>query len=212
MRSQHALFGSNNYILEKCTSRMFYQRKLKLLIEKPTAQSNIEQKLPDLEIDWSKTYSYARRITLDSHSRIFFYKLINNILHLNASLTHIGHFTNPLCSYCNLQNEVPTHLFYECQYTQRLWTELQNHFRNALTLPNLTKSSALFGLPFNTPNLIKHIHLIFLMAIYKNRKIGKCSVVYIKNKIKFTKKIEKNMNFFNANQRNINALKWAQIN
>ena len=63
---------------------MFYQRKLKLLVEKPTAQSNIEQKLPEIEIDWSKTYSYARQITLDSHSssRIFFYKLINNILHL----------------------------------------------------------------------------------------------------------------------------------
>ena len=56
-------------------------KKLKLLVEKPTAQSNIEQKLPGIEIDWSKTYSYARQITLDSHSRIFFYKLINNILH-----------------------------------------------------------------------------------------------------------------------------------
>ena len=72
MRSQHALFGANNYVLEKCTSRMFYQKKLKLLVEKPTAQSNIEQKLPGIEIDWSKTYSYARQITLDSHSRIFF--------------------------------------------------------------------------------------------------------------------------------------------
>ena len=33
MRSQHALFGANNYSLEKCTSKMFYQRKLKSLVE-----------------------------------------------------------------------------------------------------------------------------------------------------------------------------------
>ena len=52
---------------------------------------------------------------------------------------------------------------------------------------------------------------MFLMAVYKNRKIVKYSVKYIKNKIKFTKKIEKH-NFFNVNQKNINALKWAQIN
>ena len=95
---------------------MFYQRILKASVKKPTAQSNIEQKLPEIEIDWSKkTYSYARQITLDRHSRIFFYKFINIILHLNVSLTNIIHSMNPLCSYCNLQNEVPIHLFYDCQ-------------------------------------------------------------------------------------------------
>ena len=54
----------------------------------------------------------------------------------------MGLSNSPLCSYCNLENEVPLHLFYECSNTQRLWAELQNALRNMITLPNLTEKSA----------------------------------------------------------------------
>jgi len=191
---------------------MFYGKLIKNKIEKPTAQKKIEEKLPGQVLEWIKIYSYARQTTLDSFSRIFFYKLVNNILYLNASLTHMGLSNQSLCSYCNLENEVPLHLFYECSNTQRLWAELQNALRNMLTLPNLTEKSALTGLPYGCSPIIKHIHLIFIMTLYKKRKDGSCNLAIIKNKIKYVKKIESYMCFNNINQKNINALKWAGIN
>ena len=124
----------------------------------------------------------------------------------------MGLSNSPLCSYCNLENEVPLHLFYECSNTQRLWAELQNALSNMLTLPNLTQKSALTGLPYGCLPIIKHIHLIFIMTLYKKRKDGSCNLAIIKNKIKYVKKIESYMCFNNINQRNINALKWAGIN
>ena len=78
-------------------------------------------------------------------------------------------------------------------------------------LPNLSQKNALTGLPHESLTIAKHIHLIFIMTIYKMRKEGSCSLAVIKNKIKYTKKIESNMCFNNVNQRNINALKWAKI-
>ena len=124
----------------------------------------------------------------------------------------MGLSNQSLCSYCNLENEVPLHLFYECSNTQRLWAELQNALRNMITLPNLTEKSALTGLPYGCLPIIKHIHLIFIMTLYKKRKDGSCNLAIIKNKIKYVKKIESHMCFNNINQRNINALKWAGIN
>jgi hypothetical protein len=211
MRTQHALYNASDYILEKCTSKMFYGKLIKNKIEKPTAQKKIEEKLPGQTLDWAKIYSYARQTTLDSFSRIFYYKLVNNILYLNASLTHMGLSNQPLCSYCNLENEVPIHLFYECPNTQRLWTELQNALINMAPLPNLSRKNALTGLPHESLTIAKHIHLIFIMTIYKRIKEGSCSLVVIKNKIKYIKRIESNMCFNNVKQRNINALKWARI-
>ena len=119
----------------------------------------------------------------------------------------------PLCSYCNLENEVPLYLFYECSNTQRLWAELQKILINMLTLPNLTQKSAFTGLPFESLPIVKQIHLIFIMTLYKNRKFETCNIaIIIKNKIKYIKKIKSHMCFNNTNQRNINALKWAGIN
>ena len=75
---------------------MFYGKLIKNKIEKPTAQRKIEEKLPGQVLDWTKIYSYARQTTLDSFSRIFYYKLVNNILYLNASLNHMGLANQPL--------------------------------------------------------------------------------------------------------------------
>ena len=150
---------------------MFYGKLIKNKIEKPTAQMKIEEKLPGQVLDWTKIYSYARQTTLDSFSCIFYYKLVNNILYLNASLTHMGLSNQPLCFYCNLENEVPLHLFYECLNTQRLWAELQNALSSMLILPNLTRKSALSGLPHESLPIVKHIHLIFIMTLYKKEKM-----------------------------------------
>jgi hypothetical protein len=156
---------------------------------------------------WPKIYLNVRKFTLDGYSRDFYYKLINNILQLNVSLFRAGFLITPLCSYCKTVNETTLHLFYECIHTRTLWRKLQDFFISDLLLPDLTPWSAPLGLPLICFDIEKHIHIIFLIAIYKNRAAGICSFNYLKNKILFTKKIELNLKYNSVKQRSFSLNK-----
>ena len=72
-------------------------------------------------------------------------KLLNNVLFLNKKLYIFGKKSSPLCSFCNLCDETPLHIFYECPSTKCLWSELGQYFQNSLVLPTLTLQTAIFG-------------------------------------------------------------------
>ena len=67
-----------------------------------------------------------------------------NILLLNKQ--RFGMVKSPLCSFYNIYDETPLHLFYECDYIKYLWEQLNKHFYSELFLPALTPQAALFGL------------------------------------------------------------------
>ena len=64
------------------------------------------------------------------------------------------------------------------------------HSKKHAYIAKFNPKSALTGLPHESLPIVGNIHLIFIMTLYKKRKDGSCSLVVIKNKIKFTKKIE----------------------
>ena len=95
---------------------------------------------------YSKLINKLPRIaTYDAKIRIFQYKLLNNALYLNKKLFHFGIISQPKCSICNLYDETPQHVFYECIYTQYLWIYLQLYISGKIALPALTPQSAIFG-------------------------------------------------------------------
>ena len=51
--------------------------------------------------------------------------------------------SSPLCSFCNLCDETPLHVFYECLRIEFLWLELVQYFRNILALLTLTPQTAI---------------------------------------------------------------------
>ena len=105
-------------------------------------------------------------------SRMFQYKIFHNILYLNNALFKCNLSDSPLCSYCGQEPETVQHLFYECQFSKKLWDEIKNFFILKLSLPSLVLQSALFGFYDNpTKNYIaNNILLIFKLTLYKNRK------------------------------------------
>ena len=64
--------------------------------------------------------------------RSFQYKLLNNVLFLNKKLHIFGIKSSPLCSFCNLCDETPLHIFYECDSIKCLWSDLVHYFQNSL--------------------------------------------------------------------------------
>ena len=214
-REQCLLLGARNLPIEKFTSQNFYHILLQNVREKPTAQMHIEKNLSDSGIEWPKIwpkiYMNVRHFTLDGYSRDFYFKLVNNILQLNKNLSRAGFVNTSLCSYCKMDDETPLHLFCNCTYTSTLWREMQMFFSRDFILPDLTPWSARLGLPLDCEDVMKHLHLIFMITIYKNRAVGSCSFNYLKNKILYVRKIELNLKFNSANQRRISKNKWSKI-
>ena len=72
-----------------------------------------------------------RLATYNIYMRSFQYKLLNNVF--------------PLCSFCNLCDKTPLHIFYECDSIKCLWSDLVHFFQSSLVLLILTPQTANFG-------------------------------------------------------------------
>ena len=70
-------------------------------------------------------------------------QILNNVLFHNKKPHPFGIKLSPLCSFCNLYDETPFHIFYERD--ECLWSDLIKCFQNNLILPTLTPQTVIFG-------------------------------------------------------------------
>ena len=119
---------------------------------------------------------------------MFQYKLLNNILFLNARLFHLNYVDSPLCSLCNTDPETPIHFFCDCLITISVWNEIINFFSPNLKLDVLTPQSAILGFfDDKDDNAVRSdMLLIFKYTLYKNRTKSMNKYIII-NKIKLEK-------------------------
>ena len=60
---------------------------------------------------WEKMHFLPAKANIDSRTKIFQFKVSNNILHLNKTLHKMGKVQSPLFSLCKESNETASHLF-----------------------------------------------------------------------------------------------------
>ena len=114
----------------------------------------------------------ARLVTVDTYSRMFQFKILNNILYLNDRLFLMSIVNCPLCSLCKTETETFDHFFVECNITISLWNSLQSHFSDTLNFDNISPQSAVLGFLDENDNdkIIKnHILLMFKFFLFKFR-------------------------------------------
>ena len=63
------------------------------------------------EDEWRNIYILTAKVTICTNLRILQYKILNNILYLNARLFKIHIVDSRLCSLCNSAEESVLHLF-----------------------------------------------------------------------------------------------------
>ena len=107
--------------------------------------------------------------------RSFQYKILNNMLFLNKKLHIFGIKSSPLCSFCNLYDETPFYIFYECDRVKYLWSDLVQCFQDTLILPQIAILGILDFLSNNSffennKIFINHILLIFNLYFHKSRE------------------------------------------
>ena len=114
----------------------------------------------------------AQKVTIDSASRIFQYKILTNTLYLNKRISKFNTAVSPLCSLCSLELEDVLPLFSHCPKTQNLSESLRERLSPQFSLPELTPTLSILGNwnNKNTHNIILiHITILFKKSIYDNR-------------------------------------------
>ena len=172
-KEHHIIKNSRIVSLNKLISKEIYNYLITEKFDKPTSQKYFENLFNDQNLKWELIYTLPRKITKDSYTRNFQYKILNNILYLNKKLYLFGKAETPLCSYCMLYDESIIHLFWICVYVKNLWQQLQLYFNDDFKLPDLTLQTAIFGFWDSKDydneifQLINHLLLIFKINIYK---------------------------------------------
>ena len=138
---------------------------------KPTSLVCFES-LFETTLDWKEKCLMRRKVTADIFTRMFQYKMINNVLYPNIipniMLRAFKKVTRPLCSFRKSKDETPIHLFFDCVATQNLWKQHCLLCRHKSIIPNLTPQSTIFGsLESNHKSemLVNFILLIFKLNI-----------------------------------------------
>ena len=125
----------------------------------------------------------------------------------------------PLCSFCNLYNETPYHI-YECDGVKCFWSDLVLCFQNNLILPTLTPQTAIFGFFHYTNNdstfennkcLCNHILLIFKFFVYKSREKNLLNINNLIAEIWKLKRVEKEIVLPNSTKTIAFTRKWHMI-
>ena len=179
--------------------KAMYSKLLKQTLTEPTSVQYWERKLSGGQrgIDWRNVFLIPRISTIESYTRSFQYKILNNALFLNKRLFKFGVIESPACSFCWQVDESPIHFSGQCSVTEELWKKLQRWLTPSFVLPDLTLENALLGyMPIisdngTTAKLVNHILLIFKRSLYemRSRKVAP-SIFYIMNKIKQIRNIE----------------------
>ena len=146
-------------------------------------------------------------VTHNTYMISFQYKILNNILYLNKKLHIFGIKSSPLSSFCNLYDETPFHIFYECDRVKFLWSALVQCFQNTLILPTLTPQTAILGILDPVSNnsffeineiIINHILLVFKLYVYKCREKKFSNINNLIAEIRKVKRIEKEIALNNS--------------
>ena len=159
---QHLIKCEKMIPVDKLNSRIFYDMFVVKISSSPTSQKYFDRHFgPNL--NWEEIYMLPHRITLDSSTRYFQFKLSHNTLFLKSRLFRLNHVPDSLCSLCNNFNETPSHFFSECLVVVDLWNKVRAFFSPLINFEPLTPRSALLGIFSGDDNhLIKnHILLIF---------------------------------------------------
>ena len=81
---------------------------------------------------WKDIYKLPRKLSIHAYLGSFQYKILNNILYLNKKLDTFALSNTQLCSFCKIEEETISHLFYYCSHIQNIWNQVHIYLTDCL--------------------------------------------------------------------------------
>ena len=107
--------------------------------------------------------------------------------------------SSSLCSFCNLYDETPFHIFYECDLVKCLWSDLVQCFQSTLILPTLAPQTAILGiLDSVSNNSCFENNKIIKLYVYKSREKKFVNINNLIAEIRKVKRIQKEIALNNS--------------
>ena len=174
----HLIKNSQILAIEKLIPKKLYSLSIILKNELTTFQKYFCITFSNLQVEWKEICLLLRNVSIDTNLSMFQYKILNNILSLNEQLVIFNKKDSKLCSYCRLQDETINHIFVECKFAIKLWSDLRHYCQRSFVIPILNPQSATFGFFEIDPDLVillNHILLLYKYYIYSSRDSSKLS-------------------------------------
>ena len=107
-----------------------------------------------------------RKVTISACLRSFQYKILNNIFDLNKKLYTFGLSNIHLFSFCKMEEERISHLFYHLTHIQDIWNQVQAYSTCCLHFLPQTAIFLVFIILIMTLFLFKIIYYFYSNYIY----------------------------------------------
>ena len=138
---RHSVFISAFFTrLSQVKTNQIYDSLVRKSFIPSTAEKTFLEKFEIGEELWPKIYMLSSKCAIYTRTRVFQYKSLNNILYLNKHLYKMKVVESPPCSFCQKENEMFEHLFVDCTFSKKLWTDIKQSMSPHLVLPNLNPS------------------------------------------------------------------------
>ena len=175
-RSNSAQLHLNGHdiCLDKAISKNIYKEVRSKVEIIPTAQLKYSEKY-NYQLDWKEIYRIPFRVTVDSRSREFQFKVLHRYLATNKFLHKIGLVPSFLCTFCERESESIEHLLIECDYSNNFWQDLINWFNMIdIKVEALSETDKIFGLWKREADfyLLNHFLILAKQHIYSCRNKG----------------------------------------
>ena len=139
---------------------------------KPTCQDYHEKKFDEYNFDWKLIYRISCIATFETKILIFQYSSLTMYYNLNKKLFHFDIIFQSNCSFYDLYDKTPQHLFYEWAYAQNLWNQLRLCLSEKVALPLQIPQSAIFcfnDVLHHNYFLVNYLFLIFKWNVHNSR-------------------------------------------
>jgi len=126
----------------------------------------------DIPIPWKQVYCLPYKLSIDTHTRMFQYKLLFKFLTVNKTLFTWKLINSPRCSLCNEEEETVIHLFWDCRVVANFWSKVDEWFFNLTNIHlHINVFNVIFGdLSDRCPALSNLIILLAKIYIFKYRQ------------------------------------------
>ena len=164
-----------NELYSHLIAKFVYKKLISNCFVHPTSQVHLLRKLNLQDVNLQTVYMLPRYCTIDSHTRIFQYKILNNILFLNNRLFKMNIVNSELCSFCEAEPETIIHLLCSCRKVKQLWSSVQQWCSKCFFLPNLSPKTAVLGFFENArAHINENLILLFLKKfMYKKARTAR---------------------------------------
>ena len=139
------LKNSGTLGIEKMNSKEIYSIVISSKVNITTSKICFQKKFPLYSFQWKDIYTVPRKVTVNAYLRSFQYKILNNILYPNKKLHTFGLSNIQLCSFCKMEEETISHLFYYCTHIQYICNQVRTYFTDCFHFSQIAPQTATFG-------------------------------------------------------------------